>query len=107
MNVVLRLARTNDLAAERGVVDLDRVGDCGHRPSFASERTFDQRQRSDASGRVETRPPRAFSRFRYGIAGPGHVPPGPASVSPCLLCAGTALLLTLIRTHGFVSDSVR
>lgn len=43
----------------------------------------------------------------YGIGGPGQVPPGPTSVSPCALCAGTALFDTVITTHGFFAECVR
>ena len=43
-------------------------------------------------------------RFRYGIGGPGQVPSGPTNVSPCLLCAGSALFETVITTQGFFAE---
>jgi hypothetical protein len=43
----------------------------------------------------------------YGIGGPGQVPPGPTSVSPCALCAGSALFDTVITTNGFFAEFVR
>ena len=43
----------------------------------------------------------------YGIGAPGQVPPGPTSVSPCALCAGSALFETVITTHGFFFEPVR
>jgi hypothetical protein len=35
VDVVVRIARANDVPAELGVVDLDFVGDRGHGPSLA------------------------------------------------------------------------
>jgi hypothetical protein len=80
-----------------------RRGACG---CGARRGARDARDRAVLRQRRRERPG-DLARWDYGIGGPGQVPPGPTRVSPCALCAGSALLLTVITTQGFLLELVR